>query len=85
MPSLGDDEAWRAGDLLRESESLRAKLEAAETELEAARAGRAQADEKIEKLQQYMQVTRASLRGRGRKRGDLTGRGSGVRRGRRTR
>ena len=50
------DWAWRAGDWLRESEGLRAKLEAAETELEAARTGRAQADEKIEKLQQYMQV-----------------------------
>jgi predicted RNase H-like nuclease (RuvC/YqgF family) len=48
-----------AGDWLRESEDAKAKLESAETELEAARTGRAQADEKIEKLQQYMQVRRA--------------------------
>lgn len=68
--------AWRAGDWLRESEGLGAKLEAAETELEAARAGRAQADEKIEKLQQYMQVRRA-LRAGWLKRGDLTRRGWG--------
>jgi hypothetical protein len=49
--------AWRAG---RECEGLRATLEAAERELEAARAGRAQADEKVEKLQQYMQVRRGA-------------------------
>ena len=69
---------------MRESAGLRAKLEAAETELEAARAGRAQAEDKIEKLQQYMQVRRA-LRARGLKRGDVTRRGAGGRRGRRRR
>ena len=72
-----------AGDWLRESEDAKAKLESAETELEAARTGRAQADEKIEKLQQYMQVTRA-LRARRVRRGDLTCRGW-VCRGRRRR
>ena len=41
----------RAGDWQRESEGLQAKLEAAEAELEGARTGRAQADEKVEKLQ----------------------------------
>lgn len=61
---------------MRESEGLRARLEAAETELEAARAGRAQADAKMEKLQQYMQVRRG-LRARGLKRGDVTGRWDG--------
>jgi hypothetical protein len=63
--------ACHAGDWLRESEGVRAKLEAAEAELEAARTGRAQADEKIAKLQQCMQVTRALLAGRVR-RWDLT-------------
>ena len=41
-------------------ENLLATIEAAERELEAARAGRAQADEKVEKLQQYMQVRRGA-------------------------